>query len=336
MIAGQFIGVDVGGTKLAAATLERGVPGGSYVVPTDTSSRDALLDQLVAVIDKVRGPQAKAVGVGVPSVVEFATGRIRYSVNVPLVDVPLRSLLTERVGLPVYVENDASCAALAEAYEGEHLVASDLVMYTVGTGVGGGLVLGGKLYRGATGAAPELGHEIVSLDLVEGVPEPAETFPQPGSLESIAAGRELDRLATRLASELPDSELGARLREQGKVTGKDAVETAQAGDPAGCRAVRLLGERLGIGIANAINVFDPREVVIGGGVSAAGELLLGPAREVAGRFTLPGVGTETTIRLARRGPEAGVVGAALIAVQEYTEEQHGRPKAPLERAEGGG
>ncbi len=335
MIAGQCIGVDVGGTKVAAATLDRGVPGEPHIVPTDTSSRDALLDQIVAVIDAVRGPHAEAVGIGVPSVVEFATGRIRYSVNVPLADLPLRSLLTERVGLPVYVENDASCAALAEAYEGERLVASDLVMYTVGTGVGGGLVLGGKLYRGATGAAPELGHQIVGLDLVDGVPEPAQSFPQPGSLERFASGRELDRLATRFAQELPESGLGELLREQGQVTGKDAVETAQAGDPAGRRAIRLLGERLGIGIANAINVFDPREVVIGGGVSAAGELLLGPARETARRFTLPGVGTETTIRLARRGPEAGVVGAGLIAVQELTEERHGRPEPPIERADAG-
>ncbi len=333
MLDGQFIGVDVGGTKVAAATLEGGEPGEAHVVPTDTSSREALLDQLVASIEAVRGPDALAVGVGVPSVVEFATGRIRYSVNVPLADLPLRSLLTERVGLPVYVENDASCAALAEAYEGDELVASDLVMLTVGTGVGGGLVLGGKLYRGATGAAPELGQQIVGLDLRDGVPEPpSDRFPRPGSLESLAAGRELDRLAERFARELPESALGAVLAEKGRVLGRDAVEAAQAGDAAGRRAVRLLGERLGIGIANAINAFDPREVVIGGGVSAAGELLLASAREVAGRYTLTGVGTETTIRLARRGPEAGVVGAALIAVQELTEERGGPTRPPIERA----
>ncbi len=307
MLGGQFIGVDVGGTKIAAATLELGEPGESHVVATDVSSADALLDQLVEVVDAVRGPDARAVGIGVPSVVEFATGRVRYSVNTPLADLPLRELLTDRIGLPVYVENDASCAALAEAYDGDELVASDLVMYTVGTGVGGGLVLGGRLYRGHTGAAPEMGHQIIGMHLEDGVPGAAEKFPQPGSLESLAAGRVLDRLA----------------REGGFEDGRAAVEAAQAGDEAGRRAIRTLGERLGVGIANAINIFDPAEVVIGGGVSAAGELLMAPAREVAARFTLHGVGTETKIRLARRGPEAGVVGAALIAVQELTIELDG-------------
>jgi glucokinase len=300
-VRGQFIGVDVGGTKVAAALIEDGEPGDPHVVPTETSSSDKLLEQLVAAIDAVRTPDARAVGIGVPSVVDFATGRIRYSVNVPLADLPLRELLSDRAGLPVFVENDASCAALAEAYQGTELVTSDLVMYTVGTGVGGGVVIGGRLFRGHTGAAPEMGHQIIGMDLYgDRVPEGAEKFPQTGSLESFAAGRVLDRLA----------------RESGYDDGKAAVAAAQEGDETAARTVRWIGERLGVGIANAINLFDPQEVVIGGGVSAAGELLLGPAREVAWRFVLHGVGTGTTIRLARRGGEAGVVGAGLLAAQE--------------------
>jgi glucokinase len=332
VIDGQFIGVDVGGTKVAAAALEHGQLSDAHVQPTDTSSAEALLDQLVAAVERVRSPSARAVGIGVPSVVEFATGRIRYSVNIPLADLPLRKLLTDRIGLPVYVENDASCAGLAEAYDGDRLVCPDLVMFTVGTGVGGGLVLGGRLYRGVTGAAPEIGHQIIGMDLRDGAPEAAPRFPQPGSLEALASGTELDRLALRLAREHPQSALGRALAEHGEVTGRDAVEAARAGDEAGLRAVRILGERLGVGIANAINVFDPREVVIGGGVSAAGDLLLEPAREVARRFALPGVGTETTIRLARRGAEAGLLGAALIAVQEWTEDQRETQPPPIEEA----
>ena len=317
MIAdGQFIGVDVGGTKVAAASWERGRLGPSHTHPTELSSTDALIEQLLTSIDEVRLPNARAVGIGVPSVVEFATGRIRYSVNIPLADVPLRKVLSEKTGLPVFVENDASCAALAEAYDGERLVAHNLVMFTVGTGVGGGLVLGGRLFRGETGAAPELGHILVAVDLEDGAPEASEDFPQPGSLESYASGSALDRLTRRLAEENPDSAVGRVLAEKGEVSGRDAVAAAKAGDETGRRAVRILGERLGIGIASAINTFDPREVVIGGGVSAAGDLLLVPARETARRFVLPGVGTETTIRLARRGNEAGVLGAALLAAQE--------------------
>ncbi len=301
MIEGTFVGVDVGGTKVAAALLERGEPGESHLVKTETGSTDALVDQLVAAIEEVRADDTRAVGIGVPSVIDFASGRIRYSVNIPLADVPLRDLLTERVGLPVYLENDASCAALSEAYQGEELTTQNLVMYTVGTGVGGGLVIGGRLYRGSTGAAAEMGHQLIGLDLSgDGVPAASERFPQPGSLESVAKGGALDALA----------------RDRGFEDGKAAVKAAQDGDEGAIAALRTIGERLGIGIANAINIFDPDEVVIGGGVSAAGDLLLGPAREVAERYVLRGVGTATTIRLARRGPEAGVVGAALIAVQE--------------------
>jgi glucokinase len=321
MIDGQFIGVDVGGTKVAVATLERGELTGSRLVPTDTSSSDALLDQLASAIEEVKGPHARAVGIGVPSVIEFETGRIRYSVNIPLADLPLRQLLTDRIGLPVYVDNDANVAALAEAFEGERLTTRELVMITLGTGVGGGLVLGGKIFRGATGAAPEMGHVIVGMDLEDGPPEPAEHFPQPGSLEHLASGRALGRLATRYAREHPESALGRKLAADGQVDGQDAVDLAKKGDEIACKVVDILGRRLGIGIANAINLFDPEEVVIGGGVSTAGDLLLKPAVEVAHRFAVPGVGTKTEIRLARRGPEAGVIGAALLAVQELTEEE---------------
>jgi glucokinase len=298
--AGQFIGVDVGGTKVATAGLCEGVLSEPVVQPTEKASAEALLDQIVAAIDAVRGPDARAVGIGVPSVVEFATGRIRYSVNIPLADLPLRELLSQRLGLPVFVENDASCAALSEAYDGGRCISPDLVMFTLGTGVGGGVVIGGKLFRGVTGAAPEMGHIIIGLDLTDGAPEPAPTFPQPGSLEWLATGGAL-------------AKLGAR---HGYADGRAVVAAAQAGEPGAIDCVRILGERLGIGIATAINLFDPGEIVIGGGVSAAGELLVAPAERVARRFALPGVGTVTKIRLARRGWEAGVLGAALLAFQE--------------------
>ena len=312
----QFIGIDVGGTKIATATLEAGELSESYLQHTELSSQEKLVGQLIAAIEHARTDQTRAVGIGVPSLIEFATGRIRSSVNIPLTDVPLRELLTEKAGLPVYVENDASCAALAEAFRDGRMAVAHLVMFTVGTGVGGGLVLNGRLYRGATGAASEVGHTLIGLDLEDGAPPHDGVFPQAGSLERLASGRALDQLADAAAREDANSFLGKRLTREGGVTGHDVVDGAREGDEASIRCLRILGERLGIGIANAITMFDPLEIVIGGGVSAAGELLLGPAREVAGRYTLPGVGTETTIRLARRGPEAGVVGAALIAVQE--------------------
>jgi glucokinase len=198
------------------------------------------------------------------------------------------------------------------------MVARDLVMITVGTGVGGGLVLGGRIYRGATGGAGELGHTIVGMDLSGPVPD-AGRFPQKGSLEHVAAGHALDAMVEHAAEAQPDSALG-RLRAQGtKVTGVEAVDAAQAGDPMAARLLEVWGERLGIGIANAINTFDPEEVVIGGGGARAGDLLLEPAKRTAAAYVLPGLGNRTTIRVARHGVRAGVLGAALLAAHELSD-----------------
>jgi glucokinase len=316
----HFVGIDVGGTKIAVAGLERGELAESRLVATELGDQKVLLTQLQSVIEDARTPDTRAVGIGVPSLVEFATGRIASSVNIPLRDVPLRGLLSERTGLPVYVDNDASCAALAEAFDGGRLVCEHLVMFTVGTGVGGGLVLNGRAYRGAVGMAAEVGHTIIGLDLTGGAPRHSGHFPQEGSLEVLASGRALDDLARAAARADPDSFLGRRLAHDGDVTGHDAVEGATEGDPASRRCLEILGQRLGIGIANAINTFDPLEVVVGGGVSVAGELLLGPARETARKYVVPGMGSKTTIRLARHGPRAGVLGAALMAAQEWASE----------------
>jgi glucokinase len=313
---GQFIGLDVGGTKIASATLQDGKLETRELIKTNVGDADALVTQLVELIGHLRSDETVAAGVGLPSIIEFATGRIAHSVNIPLQDVRLRELLTEKTGIPVYIENDASCAALAEAFDEDgSLVCPNLVMLTVGTGVGGGMVFNGRLYRGATSAA-EMGHTVIGLDLEEGAPVPEGKHPLPGTLEYLAAGRALDRLAEREAKQEEDSYLGKRLAEDGEVTGHDVVDGAKAGDADALRVLDIVGQRLGIGIANAINLFDPEEIVIGGGVSLAGELLLEPARTVAALYTVPGLGQNTTIRLARHGAQAGVLGAALMAAQE--------------------
>jgi glucokinase len=318
-LTGQVVGVDLGGTKVIVAGLRDHSLGESLLVPTELGSSAGLIDQVVGMVKEVRDDDLRAVGIGTPSVVDFETGRVVSSVNVPLADVAIRATLGERLGVPVFVDNDATVAALAEAHDEElRLTARNLVMFTVGTGVGGGIVIGGRIYRGATGAAGELGHTILGMDLAGAVPAPTR-FPQPGSLEFVAAGHALDAVATEAATRQPESALG-RLRAVGRpVLGADAVQAAHAGDFAAARMVELWGQRLGVGIANAINTFDPEEVVIGGGAARAGELLLEPAVRVALSYTLPGVGRRTTIRLARHGVRAGVLGAALLAVHELEE-----------------
>ena len=194
-------------------------------------------------------------------------------------------------------------------------------MFTIGTGVGGGWVLNGRLYRGATTSAAEVGHTIIGRDLEFGNNVPGDPFPQRGSLETLASGRALDRLADYAAIQYRDSYLGKMLAPEGRrSTATTSSRAPRRATTPSLWCLRVLGERLGIGIANAINTFDPLEVVIGGGVSRAGELLLEPARDAAFRHVVPGLGLNTTIRIARHGPRAGVLGAALIAAQEYAED----------------
>jgi glucokinase len=309
---GTAIGLDVGGTKVAAALVIDGVVAQRLAEPTEKASSEALTAQMARMVDELRTPDTAAVGAGVPSAVEWTTGRVMASVNVPFDDWPLRERLSEATGLPVAVDNDAKVAALAEAYRADGTVVPNLVMFTIGTGVGGGLVIDGRPYRGATGGAGHLGHEIVA-----GSPEPPRTatsFPRPDTLEAQAAGPVLDELAAQLA----ESGNGAlsQLRAEGKsVSGPDAVAAAHSGDAEAIALLDRFAGRLAPGVANAIHSFDPNEIAIGGGVAdGAGELLLGPLKRHVEPLVLPGIGTQTTIRLARYGKDAGVVGAAILAL----------------------
>jgi glucokinase len=165
------------------------------------------------------------------------------------------------------------------------------------------------------------------MDLSGAVPDVGK-FPQKGSLEAVAAGHALDVMVQRAAEQHPDSALGHVHGSGGKVTGVEAVDAAQDGDAVAKRMLELWGERVGIGIANAINTFDPEEVVIGGGAARAGDLLLEPAKRTASAYVLPGLGKRTTIRIARHGVRAGVLGAALLAVHELSDaETHARNEA---------
>jgi glucokinase len=305
------LGVDVGGTKVAVAALR-----GLEVVaraerPTVLTSSSALLDGLEHTAREViaQSGAPMAVGVGVPSQIDYGTGTVETSVNIPLTGVALREELGRRFGVPVFVDNDANVAAFAEA---RLLDCDELLMLTLGTGVGGGVVTGGRIFRGAHGLGAELGHFTLMPD---GPPCPGNC-PNSGCVEAYCSGQALERDATELASDKPGSRLAAALDSDGRVSGRELVTAAEEGDSDSVLVLGRFARMLGVAIAGYINVFEPERVVIGGGLSRAAHLFLDRAVQEAGARALPALYRRVQISLAQGGPDAGVIGAGLLAAHE--------------------
>jgi glucokinase len=304
------LGVDVGGTKVAVGAVSGGKVAHRVEHPTELSATSALLDGLERTVDEVVSEvgEPEAVGVGVPSQIEYATGLVETSVNIPLTGVPLREELGRRLGAPVFVDNDANVAALAEA---ELVGCQELVMLTLGTGVGGGVVTGGRIFRGAHGLGAELGHFTLSPD---GPPCPGNC-PNTGCIEAYCSGQALERDATELASDKPGSRL-ANVLEDGRVSGRALVEVAEDGDPDARLLFDRMGRMLGVAMAGFVNVFEPEKLVIGGGLSRASHLYLDRARQEAALRALPALWRRVEVELAQGGADAGVIGAGVLARQE--------------------
>ena len=297
MDALRVIGVDVGGTKTLAAVVNREAAVEERVVhSTDVSSQDALLSGLDAIVEEIRaGREIAAIGFGIPSRVDQRSGRAVASVNIPLAGVDFRDRMRERHGVPVGIDNDANAATIGEWHAGAARGARNVVMLTLGTGVGGGLILEDRPYRGTTGVGAELGHIVIGID------GPPCGCGGHGHLESYAAGRVADRAARELYGEGSD--------------GHELVERGQKGETEAMVALAEIGRRLGAGIASFVNVFEPEVVVVGGGFGTAGELLLGPAREVLAREGLQPARDTVRVVPAELGFFAGVIGAGMIAFE---------------------
>ncbi len=313
MSSEETIGVDLGGTKMQVGVLAATEPLWESREASTGQSEDELVELLVREVREARDarPGATAVGLGVPATIDHDRGVAVSAVNLPLSDLPLRDLVEERVGLPVVVDNDANVAAYAEFLYGAGRGMTDLVMLTIGTGIGGGLVLGGQLYRGATGAGAELGHMVIQAD----GPPCQGNCPNHGCVEALASGTALGREGRAAAESSPDSELGKRLAAGEEVDGKAVTEAALAGDDTAVAVFELIGSRLGVACANYANIFEPNAIVVGGGVIAAGALRLDPApREVRERALYPKY--KTPILAATMGNDAGMIGAAALARTE--------------------
>lgn len=309
------IGVDLGGTKLLAGVVDGDLNVHHRVRrPVAGLTQQELMEAVVAAVEEARAaaPGAVvAVGFGIPCLIDQHRGVATMAVNLPIRDVPFRDLMAERLGLPVEIDNDGNVAVLAEHRAGAARGASDAVLLTVGTGIGGGVIVKGESYGGSVGAAPELGHITIDLD----GPPCQGNCPNHGCLETLASGTALAREGRRIATEQPGSALGRALAEGRDISGALITELAHDGDAAAREALTLIGTNLGVGIASFLNVFNPDVVVIGGGVLAAGELLLAPARAEAARRALPTMMAHARIVPAEFGSEAGLVGSALLALE---------------------
>ena len=311
MSAGETIGVDLGGTKMLLGVLDADskVLWESREASTG-QSEDELVELLVREIEEAKGkrPDVEAVGLGIPATIRHDDGVAISAVNLPIENLPVRDLVGGRTGLPAFVDNDANVAALAEHRFGAGRGRRDMVMLTIGTGIGGGLILGGEVYRGATGAGAELGHTVIEID----GPACQGNCPGRGCVETFASGTALGREGRAAAEREPGSVLGAMLAEGEEIDGKAVTEAALSGDATARGVFDLIGSRLGVALTSFANIFEPEVFVVGGGVIAAGDLLLEPARRELAARALPPM-KEIPVLAAELGSDAGMIGAAALA-----------------------
>jgi glucokinase len=293
------IGVDVGGTKLLGGVVARdGKVIRRLEVPTPTATEEALLAGLDELVESLVDDEVQALGFGLPSTIDQRSGQAVQSVNIPLEQVPFRARFAERFSLPVVIDNDANAAAIAEWQVGAGAGTQHMIMLTLGTGVGGGLILDGRPYRGAVGSAAELGHVVIEF---EG--RPCQGFCRGhGHIEAYATGVAASRDAAEALGEGADAHV--------------LLERAKADDPVALEVLDGIGRRLGANLGSLVNIFNPEVIVIGGGWGeAAYDFLLGTAREAMLREALSPGREFVRIVPAELGSDAGLVGAGFVAFE---------------------
>jgi glucokinase len=311
----QALGVDIGRTKISVGLVDgAGDLREKIVVPAPRhGDNDAVIDIVDEVGRKIldQFPTVRALGVGTPEVVEWPSGVTIHPDGRE--DFPLRPRLEAALGLPTVVDSDANVAAWAEFRHGAAAGSRNAVLVTVGTGIGGGIIVNGALYRGARGFAGEIGHMVM---------DPGGEACQCGNSgcwEAVASGTALGRDGRQAASDDPFGLMARLAGDPSLVTGETVAQAARQADATALELVQRMGCWLGAGIASMVLIFDPDVVVVGGGLVENGALLLEPAREQALRNLLVRAKTSPPIRPARFGTDAGVIGAGLLALDTMTE-----------------
>lgn len=313
--SGAVIGVDLGGTKLMAGLFDASdqLVARSRVEVVGLDGDQVVSELVDVVMDLVSRADlpVHAAGFGIPSTIDQRTGMVVQAANLPIADIPLRDILRERTGIEAFLDNDANVAALAEQRQGVGAGRTDdLLMVTLGTGFGGGIVAGGRILRGAIGAGAELGHMTIDYD---GPPCVAPNCPGVGCIETFASGSALARDAAAYAAANPDSPLGRAVAAGEPARGETVLRLATAGDASCVALLERLGERLGVALASLVNIFNPGVIAVGGGLTPALGLVLPPARRLLVERALRPGNEYVEVVEASFGPDAGMVGAALMA-----------------------
>lgn len=318
-MSGVAIGIDVGGTATKGGLVR---PAGDIVerieAPTEpqaaTKSILAVAEALAARASEL-GETVRTVGIGAAGFIDHSSGSVTFSPNLVYDDRQIGTAVGLRLGLPVTVDNDANAAAWGEAAFGAARGATQMALLTLGTGVGSGFVIDGRILRGKTGAGAELGHMVIDPA------GPPCTCGLRGCLEQFASGSAITRMARSAAAEDPQSLMIELAGSIGNIEGEHVSAAAARHDEAASRVLRSAGRSLAVGLSNVVNLFDPEVIVLGGSVVEAGEPYLGVARDELARMTGEQRRRPARVDLAALGNDAGIVGAAALAFHELTEKE---------------
>ncbi|WP_134684895.1 ROK family glucokinase [Brevibacillus migulae] len=313
-----IVGVDVGGSSIKMALLStEGEIVHKLEEPTPAGDDQVIakIDQMITYILETANAskeQVAGVGIGVPGPVEAGTGFVFQAVNLNWKQVPLKEKLEKVTGLPVYVDNDANVAALGEMWKGAGQGAKDMVMITLGTGVGGGVIVNGKVISGKNGVGGEIGH----ITMTPGT-GPACNCGKTGCLETYASATAIIREGTELAKTGKSSHLATVLSEKGSLRAKDIFDAAHAGDQEALKIIDDVAFYLGLAFSHLANLLDISKIVVGGGVSAAGDILFSRIRkEFTHYIAFPFLADSCEILPATLGNDAGVIGAGWLVYEQ--------------------
>ena len=309
-----YVGIDLGGTNIAAGLVdENGTLIAKKSIPTGAHrpAEEVIKDMAQVAISVVEEnghtmDEIVSVGIGSPGSVDKAKGEIVYSNNLNFYHTPMRAEMQKYINKPIYIDNDANCAAWAEAVAGGTKGAANSIAITLGTGVGGGIVINGKLYSGFNFIGGELGHMVIEVN-----GEPC-TCGRKGCWEAYASATALIRQTKEKAEANKDSKMWDYYKKDGKFSGRTAFNAAREGDKAAQEVVDQYIKYVGTGLANIVNIFQPEVTVIGGGVANEGDALLNPLREYVSSETYSRDVQEGRIERAALGNDAGIIGAALL------------------------